>query len=111
MATAPANQTAFLKLIVLAIAVESRSTFIEPEVSTIRALFLQRPTELFTDLVGISCIIRLVAVYRHIRSDDGLLQTRVTTVIRLFNTGFITAVQVIFLINIFANPFDKGIFL
>ena len=28
MATAPANQTAFLKLIVLAIAVESRSTFI-----------------------------------------------------------------------------------
>ena len=42
MATAPANQTAFLKLIVLAIAVESRSTFIEPEVSAIRSLFLQR---------------------------------------------------------------------
>ena len=111
MATAPANQTAFLKLIVLAIAVESRSTFIEPEVSAIRSLFLQRPTELFTDLVGISCIIRLVAIHRHIRSDDSLLQTWVAVVIRLFNAGFVTAIQVVFLIDIFAYPFDKGILL
>ena len=111
MTTAPANQAAFLKLIVFTIAVESGSTFIQPEVSSIRALFLQRPAELFTDLVGISGIVRLVAIYRDIRGNDCLLQTWVAVVIRLFNAGFVTAVQVVFLINIFTYAFDKGILL
>ena len=111
MATAPANQAAFLKLIVFTIAVESGSTFIQPEVSAIRALFLQGPAKLFTDLVGISGIVRLVAIYRDIRGNDCLLQTWVAVVIRLFNAGFVTAVQVVFLINIFTYAFDKGILL